>query len=555
MLCRSLTAAGVALACASAFAQSTDSYTPGFVRTKRAPPAIPPITLPTPPLVGGSDSCSTADVITGGGPFAFDFTNATTGAEGQTSFLGGDCNVGCAEYGNANVAVPTDVWFTWTAPTSGTIDVSTCGGTADTKLAVYDGTVGCPTGTTCLGCSDDYHFAYGMLVDSRVITPVTAGQNIKIQIGASTFGAAGTIGNFSISYLTFDQIKDDGSSENAYSYGAAGAAMFEIATFGAPAATTTVTGVRVAWGLLNTAAATDGTPSQVAIWSDPTNDGNPNDAVLIQTQATTVQMANTDTFVTVPLNPAVTVNGVYFVGVIQNHLSTADFPFAFDGNGCLAQPNTAWIGFNSTGTADLMTLTNNTQAPVPINIFCQAPTAYNGQFHGEWLLRPATQAGPVVLGTPFCIGDSVGPHTACPCGNSSATVDQVGCLNSLSTGGKLRATGVASLGGDTALLQGSQMPNSSALYFQGTIQQNSGNGSLFGDGLRCAGGAVIRLGTTTNVSGSSTYPFGAAQPIHIKGAITSPGVRTYQCWYRNAASFCTPSTFNLSNGLEITWTP
>jgi hypothetical protein len=34
-----------------------------------------------------------------------------------------------------------------------------------------------------------------------------------------------------------------------------------------------------------------------------------------------------------------------------------------------------------------------------------------------------------------------------------------------------------------------------------------------------------------------------------------PGVRTYQAWYRNAAVFCTASTFNLSNGYSITWTP
>jgi len=42
---------------------------------------------------------------------------------------------------------------------------------------------------------------------------------------------------------------------------------------------------------------------------------------------------------------------------------------------------------------------------------------------------------------------------------------------------------------------------------------------------------------------------------HIKGNITSPGTRTYQVWYRNAAAFCTPSTFNLSNGWELIWAP
>jgi hypothetical protein len=26
-------------------------------------------------------------------------------------------------------------------------------------------------------------------------------------------------------------------------------------------------------------------------------------------------------------------------------------------------------------------------------------------------------------------------------------------------------------------------------------------------------------------------------------------------WYRNAASFCTVDTFNLSNGVSVTWVP
>ena len=39
----------------------------------------------------------------------------------------------------------------------------------------------------------------------------------------------------------------------------------------------------------------------------------------------------------------------------------------------------------------------------------------------------------------------------------------------------------------------------------------------------------------------------------VRGLVTVPGTRTYQAWYRNSASYCTVSTFNLSNGLEISW--
>jgi hypothetical protein len=66
----------------------------------------------------------------------------------------------------------------------------------------------------------------------------------------------------------------------------------------------------------------------------------------------------------------------------------------------------------------------------------------------------------------------------------------------------------------------------------------------------------VRLGAKTNVAGSSQYPVGADPHVSVKGMVPGAGAtRTYQCWYRNAAPFCTPSTFNLTNGLEIVWQP
>jgi hypothetical protein len=65
---------------------------------------------------------------------------------------------------------------------------------------------------------------------------------------------------------------------------------------------------------------------------------------------------------------------------------------------------------------------------------------------------------------------------------------------------------------------------------------------------------VARLGTATNSGGASQYPAGAQLPVSVRGNVTTPGVRIYQVWYRNAAAFCTPSTFNLTNGLWVLWT-
>jgi hypothetical protein len=57
------------------------------------------------------------------------------------------------------------------------------------------------------------------------------------------------------------------------------------------------------------------------------------------------------------------------------------------------------------------------------------------------------------------------------------------------------------------------------------------------------------------VAGSSIHPGAGDQLVSIQGSVAAGDVRRYQCWYRNAAAFCTAATYNLTNGLEATWTP
>jgi DNA-binding beta-propeller fold protein YncE len=163
------------------------------------------------------------------------------------------------------------------------------------------------------------------------------------------------------------------------------------------------------------------------------------------------------------------------------------------------------------------------------------------------------QSFPGGTGLAFCLGDGSG--AACPCGNASAPAAQAGCLNSFGQGGRLGATGSASLLIDTLVLAGSQMPDSSALYFQGTLRSAGGAGIAFGDGLRCAGGTNVRLATKTNSGGASQFPGPADPSVSAAGLVAAPGTRTYQVWYRNAAPFCTADTFNLTNGWVAVWGP
>lgn len=69
----------------------------------------------------------------------------------------------------------------------------------------------------------------------------------------------------------------------------------------------------------------------------------------------------------------------------------------------------------------------------------------------------------------------------------------------------------------------------------------------FGDAASCPCG---------NGGGASSYPASGDLPVSVRGGITQAGQqRHYQAWYRNAAAYCTPSTFNLTNGFSATWQP
>jgi hypothetical protein len=171
--------------------------------------------------------------------------------------------------------------------------------------------------------------------------------------------------------------------------------------------------------------------------------------------------------------------------------------------------------------------------------------AANWNFYRETL-------GGTPTGSAFCLGDGGG--AACPCGNFGQPGQ--GCANSNGAGARLEAHGNASVGDDTLRLEVQPVPNTSLLFFQGTQQVNSGLGAGFGDGLRCAGGSVVRLKSRNAALNFAAYPAGGDAPVSVQGALPlAGGTRHYQVWYRNAAAFCTSATFNLSNGWSVTWTP
>jgi hypothetical protein len=147
----------------------------------------------------------------------------------------------------------------------------------------------------------------------------------------------------------------------------------------------------------------------------------------------------------------------------------------------------------------------------------------------------------------FCSGD--GLSTPCPCGNSAGPGE--GCMNGTGQGGKLASIGTSSIADNSFTLRGSQLVSSQpGLYFQGNNAVNSGNGNTFGDGLRCAGGGVLRLQVRfADATGASQTSIS----ISGSGGAAPGDVKRYQLWYRDPnTSFC-GFGFNLSNGVEVSW--
>ncbi|MBL8863574.1 MAG: hypothetical protein JNK02_16410 [Planctomycetes bacterium] len=193
------------------------------------------------------------------------------------------------------------------------------------------------------------------------------------------------------------------------------------------------------------------------------------------------------------------------------------------------------------------------------------PGFYDGCFlglSGDWVIHVKYErvscGGGGVIGTSFCLGDGSGA-VLCPCDPGQSGNPGEGCANSTGRGARLGASGIASVSNDQAVLRVEGVPSvASCLFFQGNAQQNGGNGAPFGDGLLCVTSNVIRLGTKNAAGGVAEYGYqiGADIPISIRGNVPALGAtRHYQVWYRNAAVFCTASTFNLSNGHTLQWVP
>lgn len=170
--------------------------------------------------------------------------------------------------------------------------------------------------------------------------------------------------------------------------------------------------------------------------------------------------------------------------------------------------------------------------------------------HPQWVecvFEDQCGQGPFLV---FCAAD--GSAAPCPCANAGDP--DHGCANSYFAGGcALSASGSPSLSAaDLVFSVAGSIPAQPGLFFQGLNAVNGGQGSAFGDGLRCAGGGLLRL--QIRIADGS----GAAQttlPIPPLAQVQAGNTRRYQWWYRDPVASPCGTGFNLSNGLEFVWLP
>jgi hypothetical protein len=73
------------------------------------------------------------------------------------------------------------VWFRWTAPDSGSVNINTFGANYDTTMAIYASNT-CPSAATVANAFND---DFGVL-QSRINTNVVGGQHYFIRVGGHT---------------------------------------------------------------------------------------------------------------------------------------------------------------------------------------------------------------------------------------------------------------------------------------------------------------------------------------------------------------------------------
>ena len=128
----------------------------------------------------------------------------------------------------------------------------------------------------------------------------------------------------------------------------------------------------------------------------------------------------------------------------------------------------------------------------------------------------------------------------------------IATTNSTGASAVISALGSSSVGSNVMTLSAEPVPNQPAIFFYGPEQAQV----PFGNGFLCVGtGAtgIARLDVETGAGNVVTHALDMTMPPTPATQITAGSTWDFQCWYRDPAAG--GAFFNLSDGLEITFTP
>ncbi len=211
-----------------------------------------------------------------------------------------------------------------------------------------------------------------------------------------------------------------------------------------------------------------------------------------------------------------------------------------------------------------------------VNITAGATLAFTDEtpaaYINEHLNKTTVDGAPAVVdgnvqvvsdGAAGCIVTVIGQVTsyceggqgACPCANDNdGTNSPAGCANgSFSGGAGLVHLGTTSVtAGDLTLSSRGLTPSAVGVFFQGNNALNGGAGVPFGDGIRCVGGGVIRLEVVVIDSNGDSD---TTVNVSLRGGVVGGETKRYQLWYQDLQTTLCGAGFNLTNALEVVWSP
>jgi hypothetical protein len=127
-----------------------------------------------------NDACLAAGEIPATGPFPFDDAVDTLDATAHVSDPAPSCGSG---------PDGSTVWYRYTAPVSGTFEISTAGSDYNTVISAWDEAEGCGSLVTAIACNDDG----ATPPQSKLVLNVDAGSTYLFQVGARSSGAGGQL--------------------------------------------------------------------------------------------------------------------------------------------------------------------------------------------------------------------------------------------------------------------------------------------------------------------------------------------------------------------------